>query len=278
MLDAIMAPSPFRRLSSTAPPPQRATARIAVSFNGDAALKSRAEELARELALPLAITGSADSDLQLVLTAERLELRDCRDARLGPVLVDFSHLDLRPYSANLSRRQPLARAFGKKTRVIVDATAGYAQDALLLALMGFRVTAIERSPVVAALARDGLERLAAQTGTTLSGRLELVDGDARVLLPVIAPRPDAIYLDPMFPPKRRKSAAVKKEMRLLRELVGDDTDAPELLEISRGIARDRVVVKRPDDAPPLAPDPDMSLTGKLVRYDVYLARNQELKK
>jgi 16S rRNA (guanine1516-N2)-methyltransferase len=278
MLDAIMAPSPSRRLSSTAPPPQRATARIAVSFNGDAALKSRAEELARELALPLAITGSADSDLQLVLTAEHLELRDCRDARLGPVQVDFSHLDLRPYSANLSRRQPLARAFGKKTRVIVDATAGYAQDALLLALMGFRVTAIERSPVVAALARDGLQRLAAQTGTTLSGRLELVDGDARVLLPVIAPRPDAIYLDPMFPPKRRKSAAVKKEMRLLRELVGDDTDAPELLEISRGIARDRVVVKRPDDAPPLAPDPDMSLTGKLVRYDVYLARNQELKK
>jgi len=274
MLDAIMAPSPFHRLSSTAPPPQRATARIAVGFNGDAALKSRAAELARELALPLALTGSADSDLQLVLTAEHLELRDCRDARLGPVQVDFSHLDLRPYSANLSRRQPLARAFGKKTRVIVDATAGYAQDALLLALMGFRVTAIERSPVVAALARDGLRRLAAQTGTTLSGRLELVDGDARALLPAIAPRPDAIYLDPMFPPKRRKSAAVKKEMRLLRELVGDDTDAPELLEISRGIARDRVVVKRPDDAPPLAPDPDMSLTGKLVRYDIYLVRNK----
>jgi 16S rRNA (guanine1516-N2)-methyltransferase len=273
-----MAPSPFRRLSATPTHTHRATARIAVSFNGDAALKSRAEELARELALPLVMTGTADSDLQLVLTAERLELRDCRDLRLGPVQADFSHLDLRPYSANLSRRQPLARAFGKKTRVIVDATAGYAQDALLLALMGFRVTAIERSPVVAALARDGLQRLTALTGTTLSGRLELVNGDARALLPAIVPRPDAIYLDPMFPPKRRKSAAVKKEMRLLRELVGDDTDAPELLEISRGIARDRVVVKRPDDAPPLAPDPSMSLTGKLVRYDVYLARNQELKK
>jgi 16S rRNA (guanine1516-N2)-methyltransferase len=67
---------------------------------------------------------------------------------------------------------------------------------------------------------------------------------------------------------------VKKEIRLLRDLVGDDTDAPELLEISRGIARDRVVVKRPDDAPPLAPDPDMSLTGKLVRYDVYLTHHR----
>lgn len=248
--------------------------RIAISFNDDAALKSGAEELARELNLPLAITGVADSDLQLVLTSEHLELRDVRDPRLGPVCVDFTSLDLRPYSANLSRRQPLARAFGKKVRTIVDATTGYAQDALLLALMGFRVTAIERSPVVAALARDGLQRLTMSTGITLSERLQLLNGDSRALLSAITPRPDAIYLDPMFPPKRRKSAAVKKEMRLLRELVGGDTDALELLEISRAIARDRVVVKRPDDALPLAPDPSMSLTSKLVRYDVYLVHHR----
>lgn len=270
----IMAPSPFRRLSSAPAHPHRATARVTVSFNGDATLKSRAEELARELNLPLAIMGVADSDLQLVLTAEHLELRDVRDPRLGPVCVDFTSLDLRPYSANLSRRQPLARAFGKKTHTIVDTTAGYGQDALLLALMGFRVTAIERSPVVAALTRDGLQRLAVLTGMTLSERLQLINGDSRVLLPALTPRPDAIYLDPMFPPKRHKSAAVKKEMRLLRELVGHDTDALELLEISRAIARDRVIVKRPDDAPPLAPDPSMSLTGKLVRYDVYLAHHR----
>ncbi len=264
-----------RRSSSVPVNPHRATVRIAVTCNDNEVLKSRAEELARELALPLAITGAADSDLQLVLTPEHLELYDRRDPRMGPVHMDFSHIDLRPYSANLSRRQPLARAFGKKARTIVDATAGYGQDALLLALMGFRVTAIERSPVIAALARDGLDRLALPGGIMLSERLQLVSGDSRVLLPALAPRPDAIYLDPMFPPKRRKSAAVKKEMRLLRELVGDDPDAPELLEISRGIARNRVVVKRPDDAPPLAPNPSMSLTGKLVRYDVYLARNQK---
>ena len=273
-----MASPLFRRSVSTSVSPHRATARIVVGFNGNEALKSRAEELARELNLPLAMTGDPESDLQLVLTPEHLELQSARDPRLGPVYVDFSRLDLRPYSTNLSRRQPLARACGKKTRTIVDATAGYGQDALLLALMGFRVTAIERSSVVMALARDGLNRLTALTGITLSERLQLVYGDSRALLSAIAPCPDAIYLDPMFPPKRRKSAAVKKEMRLLRELVGNDADALELLEISRGIARDRVVVKRPDDAPPLAPDPSMSLMGKLVRYDVYLTRNQKLKK
>lgn len=268
-----MTPRPIRRTSAEPWINPRLATRIAVTADS-AGLNERAAEVAHELGLPLAAAGDSGFDLRLVVTAVRLELRDGRDPRLGPVYVDFSHLDLRPYSANLSRRQPLARAFGKKTRRIVDATAGYGQDALLLALMGFHVTAIERSPAVAALARDGLARLAALTGTAPTGRLELVTGDARLLLGALAPPPDAIYLDPMFPPKRRKSAAVKKEMRLLRELVGDDADAVPLLEISRTIARDRVVVKRPDDAPPLAPGPSMSLKGKLVRYDVYLSHKQ----
>lgn len=270
-----MTPRPIRRPVPEPRTNPRITARIGVTAGGDG-LSERAGELARELGLPLAAAGDTGLDLRLVVTVDRLELHDARDPRVGPVVADFSHLDLRPYRANLSRRQPLARAFGKKTRCIVDATAGYGQDALLLALMGFRVTAIERSPVVAALARDGLARLVALRGINLAGRLELVNGDARQLLGTHAPPPDAIYLDPMFPPKRRKSAAVKKEMRLLRELVGDDLDAGQLLEISRASARERVVVKRPDDAPPLAPDPDMSIKGKLVRYDVYLARNQRV--
>lgn len=268
---------PMPLFSARQPSPgvsHRATASIAVTATGDNSQQELAKKLAHELKLPWVTPAQTGFDLHLVLTPERLELRDADDPRIGAVYVDFSHLDLRPYSANLSRRQPLARAMGKKTRTVVDATAGYCQDALLLALMGFRVTATERSPVVAALARDGLSRFSTRTGVTLTNRLQLTMGDACALLPSIAPRPDAIYLDPMFPPKRRKSAAVKKEMRLLRELVGDDPDASDLLAISQRVALDRVVVKRPDDAPPLAPDPSMSISGKLVRYDVYLVHRR----
>jgi 16S rRNA (guanine1516-N2)-methyltransferase len=251
--------------------PARAGPAVAVAWSGDGGLKAPAEALAHELALPCAGPRDREFDLLLVLTGERLELRDARHPRVGPVCVDHTGLDLRPYGRNLSRRQPLARAFGKKVRSIVDATAGYGQDALLLALMGFRVSAIERSSVIAALARDGLRRFEADTGVSLVNCPRLVCGDARAVLAALPQRPDAVYLDPMFPPKRKKSAAVNKEMRLLRELVGADPDAPELLEIGRRVARERVVVKRPDDAPPLAPDPDISFPGKLVRYDVYLA-------
>jgi 16S rRNA (guanine1516-N2)-methyltransferase len=283
------------------PPPHRNPAACATGVGvlaGDAAAEARTQQLARDLGLAHVTPENADEfGLLLVLTPEHLELRDNsagsgigrasarpegrrardgahhnRDPRVGPVYVDFTKLDLRPYGPNLSRRQPLARAIGKKARTIVDATAGFAQDALLLALMGFRVTAIERSPVVAALARDGLRRWETQSGLALDHRLHLVTDDARARLPALSPRPDTIYLDPMFPPRRKKSAAVAKEMRLLRELVGDDTDALELFDISRRIALERVVVKRPDDAPPLAPGPSFSHSGKLVRYDVYLTR------
>jgi 16S rRNA (guanine1516-N2)-methyltransferase len=241
---------------------------VVVPAADDGVLTERAMTLARELGLPCAGADSVAAHLALVVDHEALSLRDLRDARLGPVRVDYRAFLPGRHGTRVSRSQPLARAFGKKVKTIVDVTAGYAQDALLLALTGFTVTAIERHPVVAALARDGLARFAAARGDEPLP-LTLLDGDALNLLASL-PAPDAIYLDPMFPPKRKASAAVRKEMRLLRALVGDNDDAGRLLDCARAHARERVVVKRPDDATPLAPRPSMSYPGKLVRYDVYL--------
>ena len=241
----------------------------------DPVVRRAAADLASELGLPRTEPGSGQAfQLLLVCTPKHLELRDCRDPRVGPVFAEFGDLDVRPFCPNLSRRQPFARAVGARNRVVVDATAGLGRDAFLLACLGYKVTAIERNRVVAALLRDGLRR--AQQCETLSracgNKLKLITADAREVLADVHPQPDVIYLDPMFPAKRKKSAAVKKEIRLLRMLVGDDADAQELLELSRRCATDRVVVKRPDDAPVLAPNPTASYSGKLVRYDVYHTR------
>lgn len=226
--------------------------------------------LARELALPLATTNDVDHDFLLVWTGEWLELRDCRDPRLNPLHVDFASTDNRRYHAGLSRRQPLARAIGK-AQIVADATAGLAQDSFRLALMGYRVTAIERCPAIAALVRDGLRRLN-DSAHPLGDRLQLLSGDARTLLTALAPRPDVVYLDPMFPSKRNTSAAVRKELKWLRDLVGEDPDALELFDAARRAATNRVVVKRPDHAAPLVPNPAASIPGKLVRYDIYSTR------
>ena len=50
----------------------------------------------------------------------------------------------------------------------------------------------------------------------------------------------------------KKSALVKKEMRVFQHLVGADLDADELLTPALQLARKRVVVKRPDYAEFLA--------------------------
>jgi len=82
-------------------------------------------------------------------------------------------------------------------------------------------------------------------------------------------RPDVVYLDPMYP-HRRKSALAKKEMQLLRQLVGDDEDASELLLAALASAKQRVVVKRPRLAPVLVGSaPGFQITAPNTRFDIY---------
>ncbi|WP_152206190.1 class I SAM-dependent methyltransferase [Marinobacter changyiensis] len=171
--------------------------------------------------------------------------------------------------------QLIARAIGlQKTRMtlhVLDATAGLGQDGFVLAGLGCQMTLMERSPVIHALLADGLARgrlneAAAPVIERMRLRSEdsihwLTDGEGDVA--------DVIYLDPMFP-HRDKSALVKKEMRVFRELVGDDEDAPGLLVAALTRARYRVVVKRPRKAPSIeGPKPATRIEGKSSRYDIY---------
>jgi 16S rRNA (guanine1516-N2)-methyltransferase len=143
-------------------------------------------------------------------------------------------------------------------RTVVDATAGLGRDSAALARAGYEVTAIERAPPLVELWR----------AARLPRRLTFVAGDARALLRTLAP-PEAVLLDPMYPDTKR-TAAPQKELVELRELVGDDEDAGELLAIAREVALLRVVVKRPKKEPPLAPNPSHSWEGASTRYDLYL--------
>src|SRR5690606_5526316 len=102
---------------------------------------------------------------------------------------------------------------------ILDATAGWGRDSFILASLGFEVTMIERSPIVAVLLKDALKRAA---NNEACKRMHLIQDDAVHYLQPLAEknRPDVIYLDPMFP-ARKKSALVKKEMALLQTLLDE---------------------------------------------------------
>ena len=211
------------------------------------------------------------SALHLVRSADGVALHDDADGQ-RPFRIDLTDFDLRTGAGNLSRKQPLARALGEHNETVIDATAGFGHDAALMALLGWRVTAVERHPTVAALLQDALERALEDSafGPRYRDRLTVHHGNAITLLPSLAPA-DVVYVDPMYPPKKRRSALPPKAAQLLRRLVGDDDDAANLVAAARAAALQRVVVKRPVHAEPLADSPSHTITSKLVRYDVYIS-------
>lgn len=172
------------------------------------------------------------------------------------------------------RGQALAKAMGLrggKTPTIVDATAGLGRDAFLLASLGAEVTLIERSLTMHALLEQGLQRAYDEGGDVrdIVRRMTLLQGDSKDLLPTM--RTEAILIDPMHPPSR-KSALVKQELRRVREIVGADDDALDLVHIALDHARNRVVLKWPAKADPMVGLRACShqILGKTTRYDVFM--------
>ena len=191
--------------------------------------------------------------------------------------------------------------------VIYDLTAGWGQDSLLMAhhAGARRVHMVERDPIVAILLEDAVRRLAVLAGaaddpvtkeiaTTLSNCLSLECGDAVSLMETLLLKqqqsddssalllPDIVYLDPMFP-ARKKSASVKKNMQILHSLLDSQQQVDDaarrrqdeaLLRVAHRAARARVVVKRPVHAPSLLPDeelrPDYKVMGSINRWDIYV--------
>ncbi|MBL9141489.1 MAG: class I SAM-dependent methyltransferase, partial [Phycisphaerae bacterium] len=186
---------------------------------------------------------------------DRLELRGASDRPGLGVSVDLGAV-----RRTGMRNLPIARALGS-CKTVVDATAGLCADAYMLALLGCSVTAIERSPMLAALAFDGLSRAATdpRVDAPALARLRMLEGDARDLLRTL-PAPDAVFMDPMFPERKKASALPRKEIRLVRAAVGDDPDAAELFAVAMQVALRRVLVKRSDDSPALAGAPAPDLT------------------
>lgn len=226
---------------------------------------------AGRLQLPL----GGDAEFALQLGGAGLQLVELGPLAPGPVRVDFVE------GAVAHRRlfgggngQMIAKAVGVQSGVrpvVLDATAGLGRDAFVLARLGCAMTLIERQPLIAALLEDGLLR--AQTDPEVApivAQMQLLRGNAIDLLRAWQGEPpQVIYLDPMFP-HRDKSASVKKEMRLFRPLVGDDDDAPALLEAALALATHRVVVKRPRKAPSIAgAPPGYVLEGNASRFDIY---------
>jgi 16S rRNA (guanine1516-N2)-methyltransferase len=207
---------------------------------------------------------------------EHWQLIDEDEPGMTPVVIDFvSGKTAYRRKYGHAGGEAISRAVGIKKGhrpTVVDATAGLGRDAFVLATLGCRVHMIERSAMIATLREDGVRRAVQdeKIGGLIKDKLSLACGDSRHALLHAPFQPEVIYVDPMFPVKD-KSALVKKDMRIVQEIVGQDEDADELLKIALTIATNRVVVKRPAYANFLAErKPQTSIKTKKHRFDIYL--------
>ena len=223
-----------------------------------------------------------DESFYLEQTEQGLALRHQIDKTIC-LHLDFTSGALAWRLKTAGRKQPLAKAVGfhlKSDLKILDVTAGLGRDVLFLAHLGADVTLLERHPLISSLLADAIYRLGLQSQyTELSKRLHHDCVDSCVFMQECLDKEhcffDVIYLDPMFPP-RRKSALVKKDLQYLHALLGQTIEQADLLLLALQLARQRVVVKRPAWAAPLSDKkPSYCIESKLLRYDVYITNGTE---
>lgn len=194
-----------------------------------------------------------------------------------PFFIDFLTPDWqRKFSAGLAKNHIFRKALGaidKRPRVC-DATTGFGSDAVMALALGCEVVAFEKSPLVAKVLKNGIDRAGREDKKLklMFARMELFEGDAVEQLRHLVPRPDVVYLDPMFD-KPKKSAKSPKAMQILQELLGDGVSAADeqaLFAAAWEACRSRVVVKRALKAKAIKPNPTHSYKGQSIRYDVYV--------
>lgn len=224
------------------------------------------KKIAQQLNLPLVDVTREGYDFLLISTPEGLSLQR-NDSAKTRLILDFVGGEL-GYRRLHGGGELLVKAIGlNKTPglTVIDATAGLGRDAFILACHSGKVTLLERNPIIAALLDDALQRLALQETLALT----LIHTDSFMYLQQLTALPDVIYLDPMYPEKK-KSALVKKEMQFLQQILTEPDTPENLLPLALTKAKHRVVVKRPNYADHLAGLlPNYSVKSKNHRFDIY---------
>ena len=176
---------------------------------------------------------------------------------------------------------------------VIDATAGFGHDSLILASTGAQVTMLEQQPLMALLLLAEQRRMSEfPNWQKLMSRLQIINIDARSYFKYLQTETtadnskvvDVVYLDPMFPEdsyqdsKTGKGAKVGKHMQALHQLACPPTSDEEqqLLQSAQAVVsqngqkQGRVIVKRPQFAPLLAhQQPNESWHNEAVRFDGY---------
>ena len=208
------------------------------------------------------------------------------------VAPEWDKLQRRVVSAGRKSELLLQAAKITSDSTVIDATAGFGHDSLILASTGAQVIMLEQQPLMALLLlAEQLRMNALPNWQKLMSRLQIINTDALSYFAMLQAEAiddtkaiDVVYLDPMFPEdsyqdsKTGKGAKVGKHMQALHQLARPPTleQEKQLLQNAQAVVsqqgqkQGRVVVKRPQLAPLLANQPvSESWHNEAVRFDGY---------
>lgn len=234
---------------------------VSVGEGGDREIALR---LSRELKVPL--SEGRGEELTLLIDGTGLSLVGGGMRYQG----DFTRMLPRVDKGRLYHEMLVKIAKTKSERpVAVDAAAGMGEDAFLLAAYGYEVYLYEQNPVIAALLTDALLRAREDMRLApIVDRMHLTRGDSIALMPRLRVRPEIVYLDPMFPP-RKKSGLIHKKLQLIQKLEQPCADEEGLLFAAASLCPKKIIIKRPLNGAYLAQrKPSYTVRGKAIRYDV----------
>lgn len=230
----------------------------------------RAKKIARDFASPLVYDVPKDKGSRYFI----IDKTGISFVSGGKTLKgDFSLMLKRVSGGHLAHEIILKAAKPEKDERAVDFTAGLGEDSFILAAAGYRVEMYEHNPITAVLLKDALIRAKKDPKLKeIAERMSLSQGDSKDLIGKIGYLPGLIYLDPMFPEKK-KNAETKNKMQVLHTIEKPCEDEKELMEAAFSVKPKKIVVKRPPESSFLAGiEPTYSVERKAVRYDVYAVR------
>lgn len=235
-----------------------------VIYMGEGARRESALALSEKIGAPLSDTPG--DQLTLVFDQTGLSLVGYGLRYQG----DFTGMLHRISDGRLSHEMLVKTAKTKTLHpVAFDAAAGMGEDALLLAAAGYEVYLFEQDAVVAALLKDAMHRAKKHPQLRkIVGRMKLYEGNSIGLMPKMPVEPELVYLDPMFP-ARRKSGLINKKLQLIQKLEQPCSAQEELLAAALAVHPKKIIIKRPLNGEHLAgKKPGYTVKGKAIRYDV----------
>ena len=230
----------------------------------------RLNELETQLNLIAKNTINLDRD-SLVLQEDNLYFNFKKKRTLTPLKIDIKKGALGWRLARPQHETHLKKAIGKTDRPlrILDSTAGLLGDSMIMLALGHSVTAYEQSKILFTMLNNQLNQLSETDSNLLNFKLI----NSNVCETNFNEKSfDVIYFDPMYPEDKASSARRSdlKKINSILEIEGLASDPESTFTYLRSIPKTKLIVKRPLKVNAFEGSINYQISGKSVRFDIYL--------